>query len=338
MRCCNQQSVVPWSIVHSFSLHFLQQDHRTRVKAGAPGVRGCQYRYCTCNGRPWPSPGVQTPRGRIRASSSSKPQWHEVMAEEEPTSVVARDSSEDVPPRRDRESEGEGRERSRSPRPARGGFENESATTAPPPANNGDSCGGGGMGGGGGGGGAQNVRPGDWTCPSCGANVFASKSACFRCQTPRNGGACGGGHMGGSAPPGGGDVRPGDWTCPGCGANVFASKSNCFRCQAPKPNGGGGGGGYGGYGGGGGGYGGGGPAGGGMGGGGGGRGEVRPGDWTCPNCSANVFASKSTCFRCQTPRPTGGGGGAGGGGGGGPPGSFGGYSCGGGGGGGERTT
>ena len=26
-------------------------------------------------------------------------------------------------------------------------------------------------------------------------------------------------------------------------------------------------------------------------------GNVRPGDWTCPGCSANVFASKSTCFR-----------------------------------------
>ena len=28
-------------------------------------------------------------------------------------------------------------------------------------------------------------RPGDWICPSCRANVFASKSACFRCGTRR---------------------------------------------------------------------------------------------------------------------------------------------------------
>jgi RNA recognition motif-containing protein len=31
-------------------------------------------------------------------------------------------------------------------------------------------------------------RPGDWTCPSCNANVFASKSACFKCFTAKPGG------------------------------------------------------------------------------------------------------------------------------------------------------
>eukprot|EP00962_Isochrysis_galbana_P047205 scaffold19223_cov112-Isochrysis_galbana.AAC.1 len=39
-----------------------------------------------------------------------------------------------------------------------------------------------------------------------------------------------------------------------------------------------------------------------AGGGGTGNGDVRPGDWICPNCNSNVFASKSTCFRCQTPK------------------------------------
>ena len=125
------------------------------------------------------------------------------------------------------------------------------------------------------------------------------------------GGGFGGGRMGGGFR--GGDVRPGDWTCPSCGANVFASKSNCFRCQTPRPEGAGaappqGGDGYGG-----GGYGGGQDYGGNFGGGGGfggggfggGRGNVRPGDWTCPSCGANVFASKSNCFRCQTPKPVG---------------------------------
>ena len=143
------------------------------------------------------------------------------------------------------------------------------------------------------------VRPGDWTCPNCGANCFASRVSCFKCQTPKPGGGCNESYADrgscGGAPRG--DVRPGDWTCTQCGANVFASKSNCFKCQAPKPMGscggygggcagyggggygcsyeqrGGGGGGYGGdrggYGGGGGGYGGG---GGGYGGGGGGFG------------------------------------------------------------------
>ena len=47
--------------------------------------------------------------------------------------------------------------------------------------------------------------------------------------------------------------------------------------------------------------------------------ETRPGDWTCPGCNANVFASKYECFKCRTPKPDGfasagyGGGGGGGG-------------------------
>ena len=44
---------------------------------------------------------------------------------------------------------------------------------------------------------------------------------------------------------------------------------------------------------------------GGFGGGGGlgGGGGFVPGDWTCPNCSVKVFASRDACFRCSTPRP-----------------------------------
>ena len=53
-------------------------------------------------------------------------------------------------------------------------------------------------------------------------------------------------------------------------------------------------------------------------------GDVRPGDWTCPSCNANVFASKMECFRCQAPKPAGAGGGRFGGGGGGSYGGFGG--------------
>mmetsp|Transcript_508 Transcript_508/g.784 ORF Transcript_508/g.784 Transcript_508/m.784 type:complete len:114 (+) Transcript_508:553-894(+) len=110
-----------------------------------------------------------------------------------------------------------------------------------------------------------NTRPGDWACPSCGANVFASKDTCFKCQAPKpvqtynrgpGMGMPGGmpGMAGGMPPMAGGmgvpgNVRPGDWTCPNCSANVFASKNSCFRCQTPKPEGGGygGGGGGGGY-------------------------------------------------------------------------------------------
>ena len=45
---------------------------------------------------------------------------------------------------------------------------------------------GGGRGGGrGGGGGGGAPRAGDWKCGPCGANVFASKGACFKCGAPR---------------------------------------------------------------------------------------------------------------------------------------------------------
>jgi len=68
-------------------------------------------------------------------------------------------------------------------------------------------------------------------------------------------------------------------------------------------------------------------------GGGGGGGSVRPGDWECPSCFKNVFASKNACFSCGTPKPgSGGGGGYGGGGGGYDRGGGGGYDRGGGGG------
>lgn len=45
---------------------------------------------------------------------------------------------------------------------------------------------------------------------------------------------------------------------------------------------------------------------GGYGGGGGGNG-ARPGDWECPKCQINCFASKSECFKCGEPKPGGGG-------------------------------
>jgi hypothetical protein len=72
---------------------------------------------------------------------------------------------------------------------------------------------------------ATQVRAGDWTCPSCHANCFASKSSCFKCGTTRAGEA------GGAAA-----ARAGDWTCPSCHANCFASKSNCFKCGQTKPS------------------------------------------------------------------------------------------------------
>ena len=162
--------------------------------------------------------------------------------------------------------------------------------------------------------GGHAIHDGDWTCPSCSGNVFASRNECFRCSTPRPAGAGGrgyggrgGGSFGGSfyGPFSGGPPRrEGDWTCPTCSANVFASRSECFRCHTPKPGGAAvvrapsGGRGYGSKRGG---YNGGssfvGPFSGGP--------PRREGDWTCPTCSANVYATRTACFRCSTPKPAG---------------------------------
>ena len=32
---------------------------------------------------------------------------------------------------------------------------------------------------------SKEVREGDWKCPMCGANVFASKNECFKCGASR---------------------------------------------------------------------------------------------------------------------------------------------------------
>ena len=141
----------------------------------------------------------------------------------------------------------------------------------------------------------------DWTCPSCGANVFASKLACYKCRTPR--------------PAGTGEVkplpnipsRPGDWKyviivqirrnsltsprikkkqrqhrCPNCEANCFARTTSCFRCQTLRPAGAG----QNGY-----------------------NNnntfkkEIGPGDWFCTQCTALCYANRTACYKCGAPKP-----------------------------------
>lgn len=167
----------------------------------------------------------------------------------------------------------------------------------------------GGFGGGGGLGGGGGFVPGDWTCPNCSVKVFASRDACFRCSTPRphqggtgrgysSGGRGGGFGNGGFSGPfsGGPPRREGDWVCPTCRANVFSTRNECFRCQSPKPSGVG------------------------VNGASSGRGKRgghngafsgpfsggpprREGDWTCPTCNANVYSTRTACFRCSAPKP-----------------------------------
>merc|ERR1712107_363126 len=151
-------------------------------------------------------------------------------------------------------------------------------------------------------------------------------NSCFKCGTTKPAGATPAGAMGGmggnlaafgasgdtSATPAGamggmggnfaafgaGGDTSNDWMCPGCGINVFASKSSCFKCGTVKP---------------------------GMGGVGGvgamggcgifagmadkfaafGKAGDTSNDWLCPGCGINVFASKSSCFKCGTVKPDG---------------------------------
>jgi ribosomal protein S27AE len=35
------------------------------------------------------------------------------------------------------------------------------------------------------------------------------------------------------------------------------------------------------------------------------RGEFRKGNWSCPRCSASVFAKSKECYKCFTPKPAG---------------------------------
>lgn len=137
------------------------------------------------------------------------------------------------------------------------------------------------------------VREGDWQCPSCEANVFGRNLTCFRCQTPKPGSnarvgdwnclnkMCGAHnyasrHQCYRCHVAKGLEKPGDWLCPNCHSNNFAGRNECFRCRLPRPPG----------------Y----PV----------LTNIRPGDWLCPNpsCGCNVFANRDSCFRCNTPRPS----------------------------------
>ena len=73
----------------------------------------------------------------------------------------------------------------------------------------------------------QLTRPGDWSCPACGVNNFASRTQCFKCNVEKpevldQQMGAGGFQQGGFGLQG--NVRPGDWNCPSCQINNFASR------------------------------------------------------------------------------------------------------------------
>jgi hypothetical protein len=80
--------------------------------------------------------------------------------------------------------------------------------------------------------------------------------------------------------------RAGDWKCALCGVISFTWRSECFGCGASKRDAG--------------------PSasrGAASGGAASGGTARRSGDWECPDCGVNCFASRTECFRCGAERP-----------------------------------
>lgn len=165
----------------------------------------------------------------------------------------------------------------------------------------------------------EGKKPGDWNCPIDGNLNYAWRTHCQKCgnQGPRGAGNhmaqtnyrnpndwTGMGQQYGFPQYGMGQhgygqqrfgyfgnitkgLKSGDWTCPNCFDLVYESRINCRKCNTPKP-----------------------PVGIGLDGpnitmpnNGGSRSTGRPGDWTCPNCGDHVYASRSNCRKCDTPKP-----------------------------------
>lgn len=124
-------------------------------------------------------------------------------------------------------------------------------------------------------------RPGDWTCPSCGDLVFASRSVCRMCATPKP-------SLGGPSEPTQNPLhspsgqpgspkqsrgRPGDWDCLNCGDLVFAFRDACRQCGVKKGEKG--------------------------------TGTAPKQPWYCPNCDFLLYASKDSCRTCGALRASG---------------------------------
>jgi hypothetical protein len=90
-------------------------------------------------------------------------------------------------------------------------------------------------------------NPNDWTCPNCHDHVYASRSSCRKCNTPK---PVGGSTSDANAQPApsagnasrGVDARGlpvlfgGDWRCPNCLDHVYRSRAACRKCGQAKPS------------------------------------------------------------------------------------------------------
>lgn len=133
--------------------------------------------------------------------------------------------------------------------------------------------------------------PGDWTCPSCGDNVFARNMACRQCGTQKPGAAGGKGGKGGNTALAGalaviqaltqtgalnlGGVLGAKGGGKGKSDCKWCAKGECWTHKGASFGGSAGKGGA----------------------------QTMAGDWLCPGCGDHQFARNETCKQCQTPKP-----------------------------------
>lgn len=111
-------------------------------------------------------------------------------------------------------------------------------------------------------------RQGDWKCPECGYDNFASRDACGKCKCWRS-------KAFKNQPI---EKKRGDWNCP-CGELNFASRTECRKCgkgkqsssntQNPSKT----------------------------------VPVAKPGDWYCA-CGTMNFGSRNACYGCGNPKET----------------------------------
>mmetsp|Transcript_14405 Transcript_14405/g.39569 ORF Transcript_14405/g.39569 Transcript_14405/m.39569 type:complete len:554 (-) Transcript_14405:91-1752(-) len=134
---------------------------------------------------------------------------------------------------------------------------------------------------------------GNWACANCSNVNFAVRNACNRCQMPKPHEVQFQQPQQSSRGPGGAPTAgvDGNWGCPVCQNINFGMRTSCNRCQTPKPQ----------------------------------DEMLAPqhmepshqggrtqggapiagldGNWACPMCSNINFPMRTSCNRCQTPKP-----------------------------------